>query len=35
MENPILAPVAGTVNRVGVATEQVFKPGETIAVMEC
>ena len=34
MENPILAPVDGTIAEVGVSTEQVVKPGETIAVIE-
>ncbi len=34
MENPILAPVDGTIGEVGVSTEQVVKPGETIAVIE-
>lgn len=34
MENPILAPVDGTITEVGVAVEQVVKPGETVAVIE-
>jgi biotin carboxyl carrier protein len=34
MENPILAPVDGTVAEVGVAVDQVVKPGEMIAVIE-
>ena len=34
MENPILAPVSGTVAEIGIAVEQVVKPGETIAVIE-
>ncbi len=34
MENPIVAPVTGTVTRVGVNTDQVVKPGEVIAVIE-
>jgi len=34
MENPILAPVDGTVSQVGVATDQVVKPGETIAIID-
>lgn len=34
MENPILAPVDGTVSQVGVAADQVVKPGETIAVID-
>ena len=34
MENPILAPVNGTVTEVGITIDQVVKPGETIAVIE-
>ena len=34
MENPILAPVSGTIAEIGVAPEQVVKPGETIAIIE-
>jgi len=34
MENPILAPVDGTISQVGVTAEQVVKPGETIAVID-
>ncbi len=34
MENPILAPVSGTVTEIGIAAEQVVKPGETIATIE-
>ena len=34
MENPILAPVDGTVNQVGVNVDQIVKPGETIAIIE-
>ncbi len=34
MENPILAPVDGTVVEVGVSVEQVVKPGITIAIIE-
>jgi biotin carboxyl carrier protein len=34
MENPILAPVDGTIIEVGVAVDQVVKPGEIIAVIE-
>jgi biotin carboxyl carrier protein len=34
MENPILAPVDGTINQVNVAVDQVVNPGETIAVIE-
>jgi biotin carboxyl carrier protein len=34
MENPILAPVSGIVTEIGIAVEQVVKPGETIATIE-
>ena len=34
MENPILAPVSGTIAEIGVTPEQVVKPGETIAIIE-
>ena len=34
MENPILAPLDGTITEVGVTAEQVVKPGETIAIIE-
>jgi biotin carboxyl carrier protein len=34
MENPILAPVGGTIAKVGVAADQTVKPGDTIAVIE-
>ena len=34
MENPILAPVGGTIKQVGVAADQVVKPGEIVAVIE-
>lgn len=34
MENPILAPVNGTITEVGVAAEQVVQPGNTIAIIE-
>ena len=34
MENPILAPVEGTIVQIGVAVEQVVKPGEMIAVID-
>ena len=34
MENPILAPVDGTINQVNIAVDQVVNPGETIAVIE-
>ncbi len=34
MENPILAPVGGTVAKVGITADQTVKPGDTIAVIE-
>ena len=34
MENPILAPVKGTVTQLEVASEQVVKPGDLIAIIE-
>ena len=34
MENPILAPVAGTVSQIGVTADQAVQPGDTIAVIE-
>lgn len=34
MENPILAPVGGTVTKVDIEVEQVVKPGEVIAIIE-
>jgi len=34
MENPILAPVEGTVIQIGIVAEQVVKPGETIAIID-
>ena len=34
MENPILSPVDGNVVEMGVAADQVVKPGEVIAVIE-
>ena len=34
MENPILAPVDGSISQVGVNADQVVKPGETIATIE-
>jgi biotin carboxyl carrier protein len=34
MENPILAPVDGTISQVGVNADQVVSPGETIATIE-
>ena len=34
MENPILAPVDGTVSQVEIEVEQVVKAGERIAIIE-
>ena len=34
MENPILAPVGGTVTQVGIAVDQVVNPGQVIAIIE-
>lgn len=34
MENPILAPVGGTVAKVGIVADQTVKPGDTIAIIE-
>ena len=34
MENPIMAPVGGVVAQLGVAPDQVVKPGDTIATIE-
>ena len=34
MENPILAPVNGTVTQVEIEVEQVVKPGGIIAIIE-
>lgn len=34
MENPILAPVTGTITKVGIAVDQVVKPDEIIAIIE-
>jgi biotin carboxyl carrier protein len=34
MENPILAPVDGTISQVGVNTDQVVSPGEIIAAID-
>ena len=34
MENPILAPVEGTITQIGIVAEQVVKPGETIAIID-
>jgi len=34
MENPILAPVNGTITKVGVAADQAVQPEELIAIIE-
>jgi len=34
MENPILAPVNGTIVQLNVTPEQIVKPGGTIAIIE-
>lgn len=34
MENPILAPLPGTINEVNVSVEQVVKAGEPLVVIE-
>jgi biotin carboxyl carrier protein len=34
MENPILAPVDGTIAQVGITAEQTVQPGEIVAVIE-
>jgi len=34
MENPILAPVNGTVTQIEIEVEQVVKPGGIIAIIE-
>jgi len=34
MENPILAPVNGTIIKVGVAADQAVQPEELIAIIE-
>ena len=34
MENPILAPVDGTITQIGITAEQVVKPGEIVAIIE-
>ncbi len=34
MENPIIAPVDGTIAKVGVTVDQLVKPGDIIAVIE-
>ncbi|GAI07078.1 unnamed protein product, partial [marine sediment metagenome] len=34
MENPILAPVEGTIIQIEIAAEQIVKPGEMIAIID-
>ena len=34
MENPILAPVGGTVTQVDLSPEQVFSTGDLVAIIE-
>jgi len=34
MENPILASVEGTIIQIGIAAEQIVKPGEMIAIID-
>ncbi|MBA7477605.1 Glutaconyl-CoA decarboxylase subunit gamma [subsurface metagenome] len=34
MENPILAPVEGTILQIEIVAEQIVKPGETIAIID-
>ncbi len=34
MENPILAPVDGTVTQIDIEVEQIVKPGGIIAIIE-
>ena len=34
MENPILAPVEGTITQIGVTVDQVVNSGEMIAIIE-
>ncbi|MBN1862861.1 MAG: biotin/lipoyl-binding protein [Dehalococcoidales bacterium] len=34
MENPILAPVGGTIGQVSVSANQVVSPGETITTID-
>lgn len=34
MENPILAPVGGTITQIGIAVDQTVNPGEVIAIIE-
>ena len=34
MENPILAPVDGTITQVGITAEQTVQPGAIVAIIE-
>lgn len=34
MENPIFAPVGGTISQMGVTVDQVAKPGDMVAVID-
>jgi biotin carboxyl carrier protein len=34
MENPILAPVSGTISKIGITADQTVKPGDMIAIIE-
>jgi len=34
MENPILAPVNGTITQVGITVEQTVQPGQIVAIIE-
>ena len=34
MENPILAPISGTIKEIRVSADQVVKAGEVIAIIE-
>ena len=34
MENPILAPVGGTVTKIELSTEQVVRTGDLVAIIE-
>jgi len=34
MENPILAPVDGTIAQIGVTAEQVVKPSDIVAIID-
>jgi len=34
MENPILAPVGGTISKIGITADQSVKPGDMIVIIE-